>query len=287
MRFLPEGRSIDSCLRLFMLSFIVFLVTLGCKKLELSSDWKDREITIDGDHTDWVNALSYVEDKEVSIGLMNDEEYLYVCLVPGNRPMQSQIVRLGFTVWLDGEGGNKKNFGIRYPLGMMKSGVSVRELGFGGRKPEGELDVGRFGELMEQSLSELEIVGPEKNDVRRMNIEQVEGIDIEVGNTTGRFVYELKVPLVQGENHPYAVGVEGMSTIGIGFETAEIDRDEMRAGMQERMGGMRGGGRSGGGRTGGGRMGGGMRGGARPEMPKPLKVWTTVHLAADTSSVSF
>ena len=202
------------------------------------------------------------------------------------------MVRLGFTIWLDGEGGKNKSFGIRYPLGMMKSGVSVRELGFGARQPKGELDVGRFRELMEQSLSELEIVGPEKNDVRRMSIEQVEGIDIEVGNTTGRFVYELKVPLDRDENHPYAVGVESMATVSIGFETAEIDMSEMRAGMEERMGGMRGGGRSDGGRTGGGRMGGGMRGGGvrggtRPEMPEPLKVWIAVHLASDTSSVSF
>lgn len=295
MRVLPEGMRIISILRVSILSFTMFLMTyfsMGCKKLELDSDWKDREITIDGDHADWENALSYVEDEEVSIGLMNDEEYLYICLVPSNRQMQNQMVRLGFTIWLDAEGGKNKRFGIRYPLGMMKSGVSVRELGFGGRQPMGEPDVSRFQELMEQSLLELEILGPEKNDVRRMSIEQVEGIDIDVGNINGTFVYELKVALAQDENHPYAIGVKSMPTIGIGFETAKIDMDEMRAEMQERMGGMRGGGRGGGGRTGGGRMGGdrrggGMRGGTRPEMPKPLKVWTTVHLASDTSSVSF
>ena len=70
--------------------------------------------------------------------------------------------------------------------------------------------------------------------------------------------------------------------IGVGLETPEIDREAMRQQMGAR-GGRRGGGgrggRSGMGRAGGGRGGMGRAGGGQ-QRPDPLKLWTTVTLAA-------
>lgn len=274
---------------LFILPLGVFV--FGCKSTELNCIWKDREIVIDGNHTDWKNTLTYIQKKDVSIGLMNDEKYLYICLVPTNLQVQDQMTRLGFTLWLDPKGGKNKTLGIHYPLGMTGSGMSPRDLGFGQRQGMGVTDTSRMRIQIEQSLSELEILGPEGGDVRRMGIDQIEGIDVEVGNFTGTFVYELKVPLMHDEEHPYAVGIENISSIGIGFETTEIDMQRMREGMLGRRGGMGGGGRDGGrmggGRMGGGKRGGGMQRGGQPEMPKPLKVWIKAHLSEGTRPVSF
>jgi hypothetical protein len=276
---------------LFALSCILTVSTMiftGCKKNEFESQWRDREISIDGDHTDWKNSLTYVEDKNISIGLLNDEEFLYVCLVPGDFQIQNQMMRLGFTLWLDPEGGKDKTLGIHYPLGMMNSGLLMTELGFGSGRGMSEPDPERMRTLVERSLSDLEILGPDKDDVRRMGVDQAEGLRVEVGNRTGTFVYELKVPLVVDEHYLYGIDAVEGSTLGVGFETTEIDREKMRQEMGERGGGMRGGGMRGGGMRGGGRMGGGMRGGGvRPGMAKPLKVWTKVILAPDSNTVSF
>ena len=224
---------------------------------------------------------------------MNDNEFLYVCLVPGDFQIQNQMVRLGFTLWLDPKGGKDKTLGIHYPLGMMNSGLSMTDLGFGPGRGMREPDPERMRTLVELSLSDLEILGPNKDDVRRMGVDQAEGLRVEIGNRTGTFVYELKVPLVVDEHHLYGIDAVEGSTLGVGFETTEIDREKMRQEMGERGGGMRGGGMRGGGirgggMRGGGRMGGGIReGGMRPGMAKPLKVWTKVILAPDSNTVSF
>ena len=296
-------RDIPFALRLWIL-FVIVITTMsltGCKKTEFESGWKDREIVIDGDHTDWKNALTYIEKKKVSIGLLNDDDYLYVCLVPATRQIQNQITRLGFTLWFDAAGGKKKTFGIHYPLGMMNSGMSMRELGFDPRPGMGDPDPERMQRLIELSLSDLEILGEEEGDARMMGVDQAQGIDVEVGNMTETFTYELRVPLRRDEDHPFAIGVEDAAAVGVGFETGQIDIEKMREEMKDRMGsGGRGGGGMGGrgrGGRGGGRMagappgggrGGGMRGGSmQPDIPDPLKVWVKVSLAADTTAVSF
>jgi len=261
------------------------LAMMGCKKAVLESAWMDREISVDGDHSDWQGALTYVEDEEVSVGLMNDSESLYVCLVPGSRLIERQIMGMGFTVWLDAEGGKKKTFGIRYPLGMMGSGMSHRELGFAPDSQEDSPDRGRMREALTAAMSDLEILRSEEEDAIRLGIDEAEGVDVEIGNVGGTFVYELRVPLREDADHPFAVGAKEGGVIGLGFETGEMDREKMREEMTGRMGGRGGvGGRGGMGGMGGGRMGGGMRGmggrgSVRPEMPQPIRVWTRVRLA--------
>ncbi len=273
------SRTISSS-RLFLLVFsVLFIFLLGCKKLELTSNWKDRVVTVDGENTEWQNKLTYIENKNVSIGLINDENSLYVCLITNDRQLQRQIMGMGFTLWFDSTGDKGKKFGIRFPLGLRESGMSGTRQGISGENSE------RFQELFENSLTELEILGPGKYDVNRMAISELSGIDIHVGLFNGSFVYELKVPLAQGKDHPYAIGTKPGEKIGIGFETPEI---KMREGMNRRIsgGGMRGGGMRGRGMRGGGMKGGGMRSNRGIEMSESLKIWVTVQLASNPNSAS-
>ena len=96
---------------------IVALLVLsftGCNEVELNSTWRDREIAVDGMSTDWQNAMAYVEKPGVAIGLRNDAEYMYVCLMPADRRMAAQMLALGFMAWFDPEGGKSKTFGIHF-----------------------------------------------------------------------------------------------------------------------------------------------------------------------------
>jgi hypothetical protein len=90
----------------------------GCNDIELASKWRDREISIDGDQADWSGILRFLEDEQTSVGVVNDGDFLYLCLVSSSQGPVMQTVRSGFTVWFDREGGKKKNFGIKFPLGM-------------------------------------------------------------------------------------------------------------------------------------------------------------------------
>ena len=113
-------RSLNTTLALLLL---VVLLLGGCGGTEtLQSKSLDRDITVDGAVADWQGALTPIEKKNLSLGLLNDGEFLYVSLVSRDRQVVSQMMSRGFTIWFDAEGGKEKTFGIRFPLGLMASG---------------------------------------------------------------------------------------------------------------------------------------------------------------------
>ena len=78
------------------------LLSQGCSsQLKLDSRWSPEQINIDGDESDWQGALTYVDGKNVSIGIKNDGEFLYICLVSTDGMLQRQMMMRGFTAWFD------------------------------------------------------------------------------------------------------------------------------------------------------------------------------------------
>ena len=78
----------------------------------------DHQIIIDGKSDDWRGELYIAENERVSLGFLNDQENLYVCLLAENNFTRNQIMMQGLTVWFDPQGGKKKALGIKFPLGM-------------------------------------------------------------------------------------------------------------------------------------------------------------------------
>lgn len=274
------------------------LVVTGCGKLAMDSNWRTRQITIDGGDGDWQGAVTYVAKGSTVVGLLNDEQFLYLRLASADRATQVQVMRLGFTVWFDARGGGQQSFGIRFPQGMGGRGRPFAE-------GEGEQEPGRQqwaarepGEVPPAvALGQPEVIGPGKGERHRLTDPDSQGIDLEVVQAEGRLVYELKIPLARDEAHPYGLGVRPGQQFSIGFETNTPDREAMRArrgGGGRRPGGMGGGGMGpeglgpGGmeppGMGMGGSRGGRGMGGGRPaaggDLPQPLKLWVKVRLAA-------
>lgn len=276
----------NSALRCVCTWALLVAVTLlgGCGGMELESVWRDEGVTIDGIPLEWRGATTWVESPNVAIGVKNDADYLYLCVSSPVREIAVQIAMRGFVVWLDPEGKKGKTFGIRCPVGPAMGTGNPRELG------ELAQDQARFMEMVVERLkgagNVLEILGPGDDSSVRLTAGEAVGIDIALGYHDGRAVYELKVPFRRDDEHPYAIGSDGKSRIGVGFETPEINREEMLSAMGgERPGGMRGGGPPGGGMPGGGMGGGGMGGGRGPgggpgKMPQPIDIWGKISLAA-------
>jgi hypothetical protein len=251
----------------------------GCHDIELKSTWLDREIQIDGKLNDWENVLMIIRDKNATVGLSNDGNFLYLCLFSSQESTLRQAMMTGFTVWFDAEGGKQKRLGIRFPVGMQREDIPMRDM-------TTIQDTAVQKKLIDASLKEVEIIGPAKKEVATAANFLDQGIEVDVGQIQGKFAYELKIPLLKTPDQPYAVGVQEGKPIMIGFETGKIDREKMREEMMK-------GGRPPGGGGIGGRMPGGGRGpggvgmggpGGRPEMPKPLELWVKVYLAAEHSS---
>lgn len=261
-------------IHLLTLSLVLSLL-IGCSTLQLDSTWKDRDITLDGKGGDWLGAKYYFEDSAISVGLINDEQYLYVSMMTENPMIRAQIMGQGLTVWLDPKGGKNKTLGIKFPLGRQGPGKEEEMM-----DPRDMMDETTREEMMQRlqdSMTELEILGPDEKVLAKMDIENAKGIDVKMRNAGGTFVYELKVPLTSSEEFPFGVGVEPGDVIGIGFLAPKM---QMRrpSGMRG-MGGMPGGGGGMGGRGG---MGGGM-GGMGRMMPQQLKIWAKVQLASGSA----
>ena len=115
-----------------------------------------------------------------------------------------------------------------------------------------------------------------------MRKDEAEGIDVAMSFSSGKLVYELKIPLINRSDRPYAINVRPGSSFGIGIETSP--RRDMGQSPRRKTGGMR---RPAGGVNPGmgGRGGmGQMPGGGRPGMPKNLKLWLSVSLSQEKSS---
>ncbi len=263
---------------LFVLVFS-FFVHISCSMLELESTWKDRDITLDGKGGDWLGAKYYFEGLSISVGLINDDQHLYVSMMTENPMIRTQIMRQGLTVWLDPKGGKNKTFGIKYPLGRQDSGQEEEQF-----NPQmmDEINREEMMQKLQESMTELEVLGPDEEVLGIMNVEDAKGIDIKMRNAGGTFVYELKVPLTSSDEYPYAIGVKAGDVIGVGFLSPKLQMQRPR--------GMRGGGMPEmGGRGGmGGGMGGMRAGGMGRQMPQQLKIWAKVQLAsASTPALSF
>jgi hypothetical protein len=256
---------------------ILVLFTFGCEEQELNSNWLNREIIIDAKSDDWLDTLYYFESDMVSLGFFNDESHLYVCMLAEHPILQTQVVGQGFTLWFDPAGGKERTFGIKFPIGMRGKRDQMDSM----FTQEGALDREKMRQAFEESLVDLEILGP-GGTKQQIPVEEAKGLEIKVRNETGLFVYELKVPLRSDEAHPYAVGANAGAAIGVGLEIPETDMDEIRKAMRERMGGQ--GGMPPGGGGGRGSMGGGRGrrgGGQRPKMPNGLDIWASLQLAMD------
>ena len=263
---------------------------LSCGTYELESGRRDREIVIDGKTPDWHGQLLYDEEDQISLGLMNDDTDLYICVLIEHPMLQRQVMTQGLTLWFDREGGTQKIFGIRYPLGMRPStereggemtesqgrprSVSPSEM----RNPTQEnADLGRAQERFKQSGGYLELLFPKQDEKRRMPSDEAGGIRAVAEASSGMLVCEFKVPLRSGDGSSYGIEVDAGSRIGIGWEVPKPERgyfSQRRApGAGSGMGGR-------GGMGGNPGMGGGMRPGMRPQTADGLNLWAHVQLAA-------
>jgi hypothetical protein len=293
----------SSCILIFLLT--PFLLLNGCKKpVDLNSKWIDREIVIDADDYDWKDYPFYYDEKTRScIGLYNDNENLYICFQTMDEDVQRQITGQGLEVWFNQNGDKEKQLGIGYPVGRQPGGPGGpmdKSSGMPGPPPDRSSDMPGQPSEMESgdkkmppkrtfgqgpdSVKALEILPSEDVTGYLYNFQRAAKIGIHARCTIderGRFVYELKMPLMKTEKTPFAIATSAVRNIGIGFMTVEVKN---RSGGGMGKGGRPGGGRPGGGMPGGGRPGGGMDGGPGGGVGGrggDLEIWTNVTLASN------
>jgi hypothetical protein len=252
--------------------FVVLIATLACggRVYVVKSVLPPSEVRIDGIAEEWQGALSFIEEEELFVGFLNDQNNLYVCLKAGDERSPARLMRQGLTVWFDPVGGNKKVFGIKYPLGGPPGGWNRQRMM---DQPDDTQET-----RPRRLPDEMEILRSENESPEIMTLDQAkkQGLEVKASISEGAFVYELKIPLVISEGRAIAVGVRPNAVVGILFESGKLDQSRMQGRPTGGMGGGMGGGRGGMG-GGPGRMGGG-RAGMIPDIPEPIKIRARVQL---------
>jgi len=117
---------------------------LAAKRQRIESHWRDRDVVIDGDNGEWPGPLLPVEENHpITTAAMNDGQFLYVVLSTSDPAARRQIMRQGLIVWFDPSGGDKKHFGVKFPVGMLPQDAPGRgrggyRRGPGGGRPAGD-----------------------------------------------------------------------------------------------------------------------------------------------------
>jgi hypothetical protein len=276
------------------------LLLASCASTEIQSYKLDRRIDIDGDNADWAQIPSYVVEKQnVTIAITNDNADLYLCLTSADQGVQRQFFRMGFTVWIDPDGGSHKTFGIRFPLKMDPGEMldqrndpqSDQGTGRSDHQQDGlDPQQDRSRAIPQRNLTEMELIGPSEGDVTMVSTLQEKEILVKARNVRQSLVYELRIPLRRIFAMSDGGSRGGNRIIGIGLESAELPSGMSKPGGN-RAGGPPPGGRGGRGMdrpgAGGDEGGAGPQGGQRPsgggrqqrEEPTQIKLWVRTPLA--------
>jgi hypothetical protein len=243
----------------------------GGRDVVFKTQWKDRDLVIDGNSGDWQGALGYLDEPPVMLGFLNDDTAIYVCVSTNLPAIREGMLRRGITVWIDPKRGKRKTLGIRLapagdPGGQAEGAPSKRE-------PE---------KTEEPPISQEAAAPPEfgapptRLTVRLPGRDEwtpieggAGGIEAVIEESNGLAVFEMKVPLKSGPEAAVAIGAGPGTAISMSFETP---RPERPPGRPEGPGGDRTGRR--GGRSGiNGLPGDGMEGpgGFGPGMEEPFK----------------
>lgn len=248
--------------------------------VKVQSHWNDQAIAVDGVEDDWVGRQVYVEDLKGVIGVVNDSEYIYVSISTQREDLLRQMMMSGLTVWLDGDGKKKREFGVRF-------GRSRPPMTPGQSRPDAPPNFDSLMSSLDTSSLEAQLIGVDGMVLEQLGTAVARPSIASMAFRDNRLVFEFRLPIVRNAEHPQAVGGQLGKKITLGLETAKRqDGPEGRP----RPGGMGGpppgvSPPSGGGPPSGG-FGGGMgRGGHPPgggfgERPKSFEMWAKVTLAS-------
>lgn len=255
----------------------VFFFSCGQK---INSHYIGNKITIDGKTGEWQDKLVYFKNEDLSVGVANDDQNIYMCLISSNTDLNRSLFRNGLITWFDINGQTKERFGIKFPRGMDPAQRKAMQTNRQNqRRPEQRFSRGR-----ENVMTQFEVLS--MDGFRQLNPihNNTHNISLKLNRQPDHVVYEIKIPFETLNSNSPSLAIEKGGRVGIGFELGEVERP---AGTGQ---GQKSGGRSGMSMTGSGQMTG-SRGSGRGRSQSisssysELDTWMKVTLSTGNSSV--
>jgi len=236
-------------------------------------------------------SYHYFEKEKIGTTVTNDSTRLHITIKTIDHETGMKIIHGGMTIWFDSTGGDKKIFGIHFPIGLEAGGIAPPTHSRGSHEePNPSNDFSLYETRMQAMLQNAEVIGPgplDKAQLSRSKLAEARDIHLTISDTLSSLTYELDVPIT------YIAAFRSLSSandpMGIGLITGDMRHAMMGrpsgegppgGGMGMPPGGGGGiGGRGGSGGGGGfGGRGGGMRGGEKGNA-EPIELWMKLTLA--------
>jgi len=98
-----------------LIAVLVAAVPYFAKDKIIESKWAAMPLQIDGQTAEWAqDVLETSKSEQVSYAFKNDANYLYVLFIFNESKTLSSISATGMTFWINTEGKEKKNYGMRF-----------------------------------------------------------------------------------------------------------------------------------------------------------------------------
>lgn len=143
---------------------------------------------IDGDETDWENAISFFDEKSgLMYSVANDKENLYLLIKATEEMAQRKFTGGGVEVWISPDGKEKRKTGIKYPIPL--SWEERRAM----RERSETREQARQQSRSQGTYKTMELRGFEniKNDIYVID---TLGIKTEYSGESGNSIVEYKIP---------------------------------------------------------------------------------------------
>lgn len=224
-------RSLRSCL---VAALLVGLFGACSGPTPLSESSMRGAPAVDGSIEEW-GELTPVDGPSVSVAAHPTDSLLYVALLVQDRALIRSLAVNGLVVWVDPSGGQRRAYGIQYPLGLRRQRAGQAQAGAPEQGPVG---------LDAVSLTELEVV---RGDTARRRIPArfSSGLRGEAVLDPSSLIYEVAIPVgvspdgAARTTHGLRASLSG--PVGLGLEVAEPEGDdETNANQGENIGSVTG-----------------------------------------------
>jgi hypothetical protein len=262
--------------RFIVLLSITFILLISCEGEKVESQKIKSSITIDGIADDWSEYRQfYNEDWKTMYSIINDDTSISVLIQFRDNQLARKINTRGFTLWLNSEGDEDKNWGIHYEDRELMDKL-LNEIAEAKRFPNNENREPAMNKSIEFKGT-FSLIGENKNI---LSDNGQNGIYAGAFCDQGSYCFEYKI-LFNSDLFKIAPD----SDLKFGIELAAVS-EEFKEIMQRKMldrkkGGMR----EGGVMRGGGRRGremGGAPGGGKDNMMNDMETqefWFSLELA--------
>lgn len=221
------------------LGFVLFSLLAGiamAKDESVVSTWAADAPKVDGQADNWAGIARSVDSaSKVEYAFRNDADNLYILFVFKDPKTMSTISVTGMTLYFSPEGKKDKNRGINFNRKVVNADQLIAFM----EKQGQTLTEERKQELRarnEYFLFDCSLVDGEGKVVTpAVGGGQSLPPVFRLGRSGQDVVYELRVPLPKGEDHPAAIGTSPGQALKVGFEWGGMTK-EMRAAMAARMG---------------------------------------------------